>query len=373
MRKFFRGLYWKISAIFLVLLSILVVVQILVSVHSALNFVKESDQKLNRGLARALAEKFSPFLKDSLDYAAIEHAIHELTVMNPRVEIYLLSNEGTILAYFAAPDKIRRKVVNIEPVERFLREKDRLHKPIYGDDPRSADRQKMFSAAPIVIGSQQPGYLYVILGGEQHDSALDAVKGSSILRITASSLIITFIFTGVVGLILFFLLTRRLRAMTAAVREFEKNNFQQRIPVKSNDEIGQLGKAFNQMADTIVANMEEMKKNDGLRRELIANVSHDLRSPLTSIQGYLETILMKESSLSAERRQRYLETILNNATMLSELVAELFELSKLDAKQTTPKPEPFSVAELTQDVVLKFQPQARLFQFPQQGESPLRV
>jgi signal transduction histidine kinase len=93
-----------------------------------------------------------------------------------------------------------------------------------------------------------------------------------------------------------------------------------------------------------------------LRRELIANVSHDLRTPLASIQGYLETVLMKETNLTAEERRNYLEVIFSNTERLSKLIQELFELSKLEAKQTQPHLEPFSLVELTSDLLQKFTP-----------------
>jgi signal transduction histidine kinase len=112
------------------------------------------------------------------------------------------------------------------------------------------------------------------------------------------------------------------------------------------------------MADTIVTNMEALKRNDRLRRELVANVSHDLRSPLASIRGYLETVLMKGDELPPEQQARFLDIALRNANRLSDLVAELFELSKFDAHQVEPHVEPFSVAELVQDVVAQFQPRA---------------
>ena len=105
--------------------------------------------------------------------------------------------------------------------------------------------------------------------------------------------------------------------------------------------------------------MEELKKTDNLRRELVANVSHDLRSPLASIQGYLETIMMKENSLSAEESRKYLQIIFDNTKMLGNLVDDLFELSKLDAQQIQPQTESFSMADLTQDVVIKFNPLAK--------------
>jgi signal transduction histidine kinase len=112
------------------------------------------------------------------------------------------------------------------------------------------------------------------------------------------------------------------------------------------------------MADTITANMENLKQTDSLRRELIANVSHDLRSPLASIQGYIETILMKRETLHPEELQSYLETILADATQLNRLVEELFELSKLDAKQIDPYLETFSLTELLQDVSMKYKSRA---------------
>lgn len=159
-------------------------------------------------------------------------------------------------------------------------------------------------------------------------------------------------------MVVFFFLTKRVHRMTQAVRRFKDGQYHQRIKVTSDDEIGDLAKAFNHMAYTIEQNMQEMEKNDHLRRELIANVSHDLRSPLTSIQGYIETVLIKGNKLPQEKREAYLETILKNVVHLNNLVQELFELSKLDAKESEPHPEPFSIAELVQDVLLKFQPKA---------------
>jgi signal transduction histidine kinase len=96
-----------------------------------------------------------------------------------------------------------------------------------------------------------------------------------------------------------------------------------------------------------------------MRRDLIGNISHDLRSPLTSIQGYLETLVLKEAELSAEERQEFLQVSLRNASNLQRLVEELFELAKLDARQVQLRLEPVQVAELAQDVALKLAPEAQ--------------
>lgn len=352
------SIYAKISAVLLVLLLALALVQLGLWDRTFTSFVAETDQKLNRSLAADLAGKFSPHLADSLDYASIEHKFHELMVMNPRVEIYLIDQAGGLLAYFADPAKIKRMQVDIDPVMAFIQEDADTRFPLYGDDPRSPSGLKPFSAVPVTIGEDKPGYLYVILGGEQYESTSSMVQDSYTLRTAAWMLSGTFALAGVTGLVLFLWVTNRLRTVTRTVHRFSTGDHEARVVTKSNDEIAQLGVAFNQMADTLAENIRRLKSNDDLRRELVANVSHDLRSPLASIQGYVETLAMKDADLTSEERQAFLTTVLTNVKMLSRLVTELFELSRLDANQMQPQLEPFSVAELAQDAALKFQPQA---------------
>ncbi len=366
--SFFRSLYGKISLIFLALLLIMALVQVGISVNAALRYVQETDQKLNLKLAANLAEEFKPFLSDTLKYSDIQQTMHYLMVTNPRVEIYLLDSTGAILSFFAEPEKVKRRSVSLEPIRQFLTDPASL--PIPGDDPRHRERQKPFSVAQVQLTPEKQGYLYVILGGEDYDSAAAMVRDSYILRLSTIVLLSVFLVTGLVGLLLFNLLTKKFQRMTEVVRQFEHGDYRKRITVESQDEVGGLARAFNQMADTIVRNMEELKRTDDLRRELVANVSHDLRSPLASLQGYIETILIKDASLSREEREKYLHILLNNTRTLNSLVGELFELSKLEARQIEPNIESFCMAELTQDIVLKFQPVAESMQVTLKADLP---
>ena len=103
---------------------------------------------------------------------------------------------------------------------------------------------------------------------------------------------------------------------------------------------------------------QEKQELEQMRRELVANVSHDLRTPLASIHGYIETLLMKKDSLDEETKEKYLNTTLQSTQKLKTLVDELFELSKIESKERKLNIESFSVKELAFDVVSHFKREA---------------
>lgn len=166
-------------------------------------------------------------------------------------------------------------------------------------------------------------------------------------------------FVLVAGLLIFNLLTRRLRTLTEAVEQFQKSGFQGEIAIPGTkspfgeDEIDRLCAVFTQMERRIQQQMQALRDADTARRELVANVSHDLRTPLSSLRGYVETLLMKEEQLSPEERRRYLNTALRQSEHLSHLVTDLFDLAKLEARPQLHL-EPFRICELVYDVTEKY-------------------
>ena len=109
------------------------------------------------------------------------------------------------------------------------------------------------------------------------------------------------------------------------------------------------------MADTILHDIEKIKSLEDVRRELIANISHDLRTPLAIIQGYIETLQMKDAELAPQQRAEYLNTINASGERLAKLISQLFEYSKLEANQIEPHKEPFLISELANDVHRNYQ------------------
>jgi len=109
------------------------------------------------------------------------------------------------------------------------------------------------------------------------------------------------------------------------------------------------------LAEVEVLKNRLQEENVYLRRELIANVSHDLRSPLASLRGYLETLLLKQDVLAEAERRGYLEIALRQAQHMQTLISELFELARLDFQGYRIEREPVQLGELARDVVQKFE------------------
>ena len=351
--RFFGTLYWKLSFTFLGLLVVLAIAYMYVTAQTAEMYFQETNQRLNAMVAPYIAERVHPIVGGKIDREALRKLFDNAMVINPSVEVYLLDPKGNILAYSAPDSVIKRRFVSLNPIAAFLQ--DRGSSFVRGDDPRSVHNQKGFSVARIEHDGTLEGYLYVILGGSEYDTVTQMLWASYILQLGIRTMILTLAAAAVIGLVAFRLITRSLRTTVRTVKQFRDGDLGARIPASASFEVRELATAFNEMADTIASHLEEIKAMDSLRRDLVANVSHDLRTPLVSIHGYVETILMKSKTLTEEELHRYLTTVLQSTEKLKKLVEELFELSKLEASQTQLKPEAFSLAELVQDVTYKYQ------------------
>lgn len=345
------SLYAKLAVVLLILFCVVAAVNFSITVYTTRLYEEEVTQRLNRGLAATIAREKPIIREASIDWKMLDDVFDALMAVNPSIEIYLLDAKGEVIACSAPPGKVKRQRVALAPIERFLRG-DRL--PIRGDDPRDLTRQKIFSVTRL----RPDWYLYVILGGEQFESMTQQIRGSWILQQSVIGFAGALLFALAAGLLLFAAMTRRLRSLAASMEDFKRSDFSGEVHAggpHSGDEVGRLEQTFDEMAERIVLQVKKLREVDLHRRELIANVSHDLRTPLASLQGYIETLLLKDGQLSPAEQRRFLEIAGRHSERLGKLVDELFELAKLDAQVTPLRAESFSMAELVQDVVQKFQ------------------
>ena len=320
----------------------------------------EVRQQANAALADNVARSALLMLDGKTSDEALMECFKELVRLNPDIEAYLVSPDGDIIT--SSSSDLARSRLGLEPIHAFLAD---APLPIYGDDPKRADGRIVFSAAPLPDTPTPSAYLYLALQRDASVTPLEVVgqisQGSLAARLALWSTALVCAVTFLLGIALFFFLTRRLRRLTQAVERYRPGDalsVAAAPPGLMSDEVDRLGNVFNQMTHTIEAQLRELREVDAQRRELITNVSHDLRTPLTSLRGYLETLQLKNGTLTLAEQEHFLEVASRQSERLGVLIHELFELAKLDAGQVTPQPEPFSLAELAQDVLAEFRLQA---------------
>lgn len=360
----FNTLYGKLAAVLFGLFCVIGAVAILLTLYATRLYFQEASQKLNRTLAEHMVSDKALMQEGRVNDEVVKDIFHQLMVINPSIELYLLDPQGTILTFSAPPGKVKRQRISLDPLNRFLSGAEDF--PILGDDPRDLTRKKVFSVSPIeTLGGSIEGYLYIILGGEEFDSVMQMLEESYILQLSLWTGGAILVCTLLAGLLCLKLLTRKLNSLASAMDTFRRAELSAEpeglspsdglpLEVRRADEIDQLEMTFVQMADLIRQQVRQLKETDQLRRELVANVSHDLRTPVTSLQGYLETLVLKEGALSSQERRRYLEIATAQSKRLGDLIAELFELTKLNSREMKPRVESFALGELVQDVVQKF-------------------
>jgi signal transduction histidine kinase len=351
MQKLKLKLFWRLSALLLIILALVSAVNLYVAVNSAKNYSLQITQELDKNLAQECVNMVGGFLDSSNAEGALQDIMHSMMVINPSVEVYLLDREGKILNYAAPHKVVKLERVDVEPINTFISKYD--GSLLFGDDPRNPGEKKIFSAANVVRNGQNDGYIYIILASQVYASAADMMFGNYIMRLGSTVSIITLIFAALVGLVAIYLITGQLRTIIFSIRKFQDGELDSRI-VQTSGELGEIGLTFNEMADTIQNQIEELKGVERLRKELIANISHDLRTPISSIQGFSELLQTKGETLSKEDKTDYLTIINNNVQRLKKLVDDLFELSKLESKSVQPDFEPMSVSDLVYDISGKY-------------------
>ncbi len=349
----------RLSAVFAVLLLVCCGASVWLQVRATGKHEQEVIQRLSSGLAGHIAENAELMQPDGLNQEAVEELFDKLMAVNPSVEVYLLGLDGRIEAQAAPPGHLKRDRVDLGPVRALMAGKPL---PIMGDDPRSLDASKVFSAAPLRMGGRDAGYVYVVLQGEDHDALVAHTAANNVLRTTLGLMGLVALLGLLAGLAAFRLITRPLRELTAAVQRFETEGvlLESELPKlarlsQGSDEIAQLGQAFMQMTQRIAEQWRALTLQDQQRRELFANISHDLRTPLTSLHGYLETLLLKAGTLDEAERRRYLEIALGQSRKVGRLAQEVFELARLEYGVVKPEKECFALADLVQDVFQKFE------------------
>lgn len=141
--------------------------------------------------------------------------------------------------------------------------------------------------------------------------------------------------------------------MKNIAQNIAKGDFSKRIAIKTNDELGELAESLNQMADELEHKIESLKKTDAIKTNLVANVSHELKTPLTSIKGFIETL--EDGALDdKENAKRFLSIIKKRTEGLNNIINDLLIFSELESSRLKLNKEKFLFKDLLNEIVLSF-------------------
>lgn len=351
----FKSLYTRLAAGLVVLLFVIGILYTALNTIATQRFVAQLNQDLHRSLAQNLVADKNLVAQGKLNEAALKETFQQYMVVNPSIEIYLLDLGGKLLSYSADPNSVMRSRVSLGPIKAFLSGAEKY--PL-GDDPRSHDKQKAFSVTEVPSGSAPEGYLYVVLRGEQYDALESMAFQGFWARAGLWSMALSLGLGLLAGLGIFYWLTKRLRRVSRRIEEFNEGDFKHlSVPEtvdESDDEIAQIEHIFEQMAARIQSQLGALTNKDNQRRHLVAQVSHDLRTPLASMLGFIESLKLKRDKLSSAEQEEFLEIAYQQGRRLSHMIDSLFQLSSLEAKEVSPQLEPFVPLDLLFDVRQKY-------------------
>lgn len=365
------SLFSRLSLVFVLVLLSLGIVTLSITHRSQQRYFDEFSQALSRPVAMYMAGATRLFVDGKPDRQALNALAEQVMMVNPSLEVFLLDSSGHVLASLTGADQLRFEAVDLAPVRQFLEPDARL--PIYGDHPLQP-RPRVFSAFPVTgdlagnSGCVHCGYVYAILGGERHRSLWQSLSASYAWRNASAMIAGVVVLALVFGLALFFLMTRPLRVMSMTMNRWRLQDadsaqalalepLQARTHAAS--ELQLLESSCQAMTERLNQQYQVLADSDLRRRQFLTGISHDLRTPLTSLCGAVETLVLKRGRLDDEEQLQYLQLAQRQGLRLRRLISQVFELARLDTGEVVAHRECLPLADLAHDTVQDLYSQAR--------------
>lgn len=251
--------------------------------------------------------------------------------------VWFVSRDGNMIAsahsgeYPSAPDTIK----DFDPAESGS---DRSQT---GDYHGYFDNDVITVTVPVTYGYFPKGYLMI----HQYTTVVDTMT-DILMRGVYITLIVIFLLSFIILLAFHFLVYRPLHKITEAATQYASGNLEYEIPVTTEDEMGYLSASLNYMSSQL-RDMEDYQK------KFVANVSHDFRSPLTSIRGYVEA--MADGTIPPELHEKYLNIILFETERLTDLTTDLLTLNEFDTKELLLNKTSFDIQEMIKHTAQSFE------------------
>jgi two-component system sensor histidine kinase BaeS len=226
----------------------------------------------------------------------------------------------------------------------------------FGERPlQFSDAVRPITTTPLLVNGQLSG-LVLVLVLESRPAGISHELGR---LLSLPSTLVLMVSSVVVALLVFNPARRRLAALEEAAQRLGEGDLGARASQAGGDEIARVAAAFNRMASELETRDAALRTSDALRRQMMADVSHELKTPLTAMRGYIETLRMPEVALHPERRDRYFETIDRETRRLERIVKDLLDLARYEHGGVVLQRRVFDVGRLYENVAGRHEGQAQ--------------
>jgi signal transduction histidine kinase len=317
----------------------------------------EALQRLSYGLADHIAKHWPELGGGSPDDpGARQELLRMLMTVNPGIQVYVLDPAGRVQNYIGEPGMVRQHQIDKAALNRFL---GGAPLPLYGTDPMGGDAARLFSVAMFPAQAGTAGYLYIVLDGPARSAVAARLSQEPIWRGVAWAALAGLAATLLVGALAVRALTRPLQRLAEAMGGLDllkptEAGWVPALPAPgaATGEVAALTHSFNAMADRLSSQHEQQQRHAAAHREVIANVAHDLRTPLTALHGHLEAL--RTGVAEGSQADQHVSTALAQSDKLRRLTQQLFELATLQSMEQVLHSERFRLDELVADAVQKF-------------------
>ncbi|MDP2572945.1 HAMP domain-containing sensor histidine kinase [Vibrio penaeicida] len=305
-------------------------------------------QFLHKNLANHMRDD-NPLMEGN-DYSpkALKSIFHTLMVLGPDFEIYFLDKNGMITTTALDDDVEIATHVSLTPILRFLAG-DTF--PILGDDPRDLERQKVFSVSAIESPNGIEGYLYVVIGRQSSDIARVNRYMMQYSPMLISGIALILLFTVLIYRLIQKDLLNPSQQLIRQIEHSAKEHFRIEpnlsVPVT---ELLPLSRQFGYLLDHIQWQFLRLRQHEHSRREYLMRLSHDLKTPLANIQGYLETWL-----LNGKQNAELVSTAHSNALRLHDQLQEQFDAAKKELIEPEIQNELIDIVEFINELKARFE------------------
>ena len=303
-------------------------------------------QTVYRHTAQEITEELETTRTDDTDMSVF---FDSLAMYYPGMELFLISPDGDIQEHGSyVPSQLFTNHVSIKLIKSFI-QADTSDYPIVMPIPSATDLDFVFSAAPFGPVDDPDAYVLVTLveGGEDVYLSWWEEYGSILTRTVLFSIIIA----GFAGILFWYFLTRRVQNVAQAVQNYRAGDTRFTLNDHASDEIGHVAMHVGDMMERIDIMFNELGKKEKMRTELLASVSHELQTPLTVMQGNIETLVEHRQKMSEEDLSQKLSVVYSQVRHMSALIDDMFDVAILETGQMRINAEPFPMVELVEDVL----------------------